>query len=152
MMARSDDLARIQRVNGVRKVRLSRALTLAQHAAQQAEREMLAAQAEEARMAAQLEAAKAAMADNPACPQTRLWREVSSERRVEARDAVMTADEQRVEARDLVKERTHAVRNHELRAQKIDEHGRSLRRGEARMKEILTEDDLVPSSRGSIHG
>ncbi len=151
-MARSDDLAKIQRVNGVRKIRLNRALMEAQHAAQIAEREAEAARAEEERKAALLEAAKAAMADNPACAQTRLWRDVSSQRRVEARDAVVTADEQRAETRNVVRDRTRAVRNHELRAQKIDDHGRTLRRGEARLKEILSEDDLVPSGRGSIHG
>jgi hypothetical protein len=149
-MPKASDIAKVQTVNVVRKTRLTRALDVAQKEAQAAEQARDAARIAEEHKIAAAAIAKVEMMENPACIQTRLWRKVTEEKREEAREDVMAAEEARVAARQAMAERARAVRNHDIKSQKIDDYGRTLRRAEARLSEILTEDDVAPPTKGSL--
>jgi hypothetical protein len=150
-MAHSKDIARIQRVNGVRKVRLSRALSAAQREAEAADAARERARIEAVRKTEAFVAARLDMARNPGCPQTRLWRDRATEQREEAAVASLSAIEVADEAKVAVLGHVRAVRNHELRTTKIEDHRKMLRRQEGRLTEMLGEDDLLPSRGGSVH-
>ncbi len=149
-MPKSSDIAKVQTVNVVRKTRLTRALDTAQREARAAEAAKEAARIAEEHKIAAAAIAKVEMMENPSCIQTRLWRQVTAEKREEAREDVVAAEEARLAARIVVTERVRAVRNHDIKSDKINEYGRTLRRAEARLAEMLSEDDAVPARKGSI--
>lgn len=147
-MAHSKDILRVQKVNGVRDIRLSRALDQARQVQAQAEaNERAAAQ----RLIQQTEIAveaRRALSASPACAQTRLWQSVAQERRQAAGMATEEAERARQDASAQAALRAQAVRVHRIRTDRIYDHGRMLRREENRLVEILNEDEAQPRNSG----
>jgi hypothetical protein len=149
-MARSEDIARIQVVNGVRKVRLGRALDQAQQDAEAARSAHVAAEQAKEHQDEVLADAKRIQDANPACVQTRLWRDISLERLISAEAEVETKADLSHEADAEVSARVRAIRNHELKTQRIDDFGRTIKRQENRLTEMLGEDDLTVSAQRQL--
>ncbi len=149
-MAATDGIARIQRVNTVRKTRLIRALTQAQDASRTADAALHEAAKEKARQAEASSGAHQSFRANPASEQGRLWREICNERLTSAQaaedDAAHSADLAKIE----VHNEARAVRNHDIKASKIDDYAKERRRETARLREIRDEDELTPGARGRI--
>ncbi len=147
-MAAADGIARIQKVNAVRKTRLVRALVQAQDVSRTADAALEQAATQKARQAEASNSAQEIFRANPASEQGRIWRTVCNERLASAQsieeEAAQSADLARVEVRNEAR----AVRNHDLKASKIDDYAKQRRREAARLKEIRDEDELTPGAKG----
>lgn len=147
-MAAADGIARVQRVNAVRKTRLVRSLMKAQDIARLAEAALVAAEATKVREAGLLNSAQASFRDDPACEQGRIWRSICNNRLADAQVAQQSAAESADLAKGEVRIEARAVRNHDLKASKIDDYAKARRREAARLQEIRDEDELTPGAKG----
>lgn len=147
-MAATDGIARIQKVNMVRKTRLVRALIQAQDSERAADEARAAAEAAKRRQADSLKNAEQSFRANPACEQGRIWQTICNDRLAEAQELEADATQTAVRAKEVVKNEARAVRNHDLKASKIDDYARLKKREAARLQEIRDEDELTPGVKG----
>jgi glutaminase len=142
MMPRSSDITKIQKINGVREIRLDRALSearLAENEAQMAERMAHEKAVQEGLVAHD---ARQAAYVNPSCAQTRFWQSIAKERQELAENEAEMMTQDRVAASETAARSAAALRVHKIKADRIGVYGKKLRRQEARLTEILAEDDI----------
>jgi hypothetical protein len=149
-MPHSNDITKIQRINGVREIRLDRTLNAARAAENNAKAAELAAQEQERRDIAAADAARDATYSNPACTQTRLWQSIAEERKESATLQAEAATDDRIIASEIAARHAANLRVHKIKSDSISEYGRKLRRQENRQAEIRSEDELQPQPKGRI--
>jgi hypothetical protein len=140
-MPHSRDIARVQKVNGIRRVRLARLLDTAHRDANALRAEQDAAAAEKEKQQSAFVDARVMLSTNPACPQVLLWQSVCADRVVDAVVQLETVSDSVDVAETEVRHRARAVRNHEIKTNRITDYGRTLKHQEERLTEILAEGD-----------
>jgi hypothetical protein len=143
MMALSDGIARIQKVNKVRKTRLVRSLLTAQDQARIAEEDKKAADQAKRRQENAVSEADIGFRSDPSSEQARIWKTVCNTRLADAAEQSFAAEQAAEEAKAQVHVEARAVRNHDLKASKIDDFAKKLSREAARLQEMKNEDDAV---------
>jgi hypothetical protein len=147
-VAATDGIARIQKVNMVRKTRLVRALMQAQDSEREANAARAAAEAAKQRQESSLKSAQDSFRADPACEQGRIWQAICNDRLAAAQEVETDATQSAAIAKEVVKNEARAVRNHDLKATKIDDYARLKKREAARLQEIRDEDELTPGVKG----
>ena len=138
-MAIDPRLAQVSRVTALRRDKAEREMAQSAAAHRAREEALEAARLEEAQSQTKLDMAHQIFRDNPSCPQTQLWRQISKEKREEARGEVADRVTMRDESEEeLVRAKVQFQRANErhrlsedtVRKAKID-HARAMEEKEA---------------------
>jgi hypothetical protein len=150
MMAHSKDISNIQTINGIREVRLERALGKARQIENQAEIAEVAAHVKAKSHAIIAADARVAAYADPSCTQTRFWREIAKERRADAEKEAEAATLERVEASQMAALCAQEMRRHKVKMDRVEELRRVLRRQENQILEVRDEDEALMLKKGRV--
>ncbi len=154
-MTDSRDVQKVRRIGAVRQARLESALADAMQQEKSAIGAVKFAQSERDTAIATANDARRDCSQEPACEASRLWLGMCLERVVAKLDAVSEAERILEDARQHRATCAAALLRHKSRDDALAQHGAKLARGERRIAEIKSEDELSGASKAgaqSIHG